>query len=197
MSNILSWMMDFDLSYPLGYKLRDYYFDYWFRIHSFPCSKRSPDSSEEEEQMVGRHAEVAAAVLAPPSHVFYGICTDIAKETGSFKDSYKSEIKGVGKVRHIGTYPVAKPFDEEGEVDFWLGLIEEGSQSVSMVLADYINIYYSSNRAFDFMTIYSEMSHACYSPYEGGADIVVKDKVLLKKMKQRFANYMSEHPAGL
>lgn len=190
-------MADFGLSYPLGYKMVDYYRDRWFRIHSFSCSKRGPDTEDEHKSQIARHLEVALKVIGRPSQIFYAFDEDcVSPPTAGVGLS----IPGIGarlSLVHLGRYSVALPFDDEEEIDLYLEDIAGRNDAATDILHERISLFYQPQSPIDFMTIYSSGNAACYCPYEGGGDFFVRDEKTASKYKKMYSQYLSKHPDGL
>ncbi len=45
--------------------------------------------------------------------------------------------------------------------------------------------------------VISETCSWVFHPYDGGADIVLKDEGEMKKLKNEFSNWLSSHPLGM
>jgi hypothetical protein len=170
---------------PIAYELRDRHADRWVRFHSLPKSKRYAETEEEYKVILDRHHCVLAEL--GPGGGMYAIA-------GYFEEAY------VNSSPDPRTHPGAVP---------WLRIEPDDRSFFDIPLTLYV-----SETSFERTTLDpllrrvadDELGYVIiapldlewlYHPYDGGADVIaptVDDRDILKN---RHANWLSTHPAGL
>ncbi|WP_221639906.1 DUF3885 domain-containing protein [Actinoallomurus bryophytorum] len=170
---------------PIAHELRDRHADRWVRFHSLPKSKRYAETEEEYEVVLDRHHRVLSEL--GPGDLNYVIA-------GYFEDAR------VGGSHDPRTHPGAVP---------WLR-IEPGDRT----FFDIPLTLYVSETSLDRTTLDpllrrvadDELGYVIiapldlrwlYHPYDGGADVIAPTAGDRDILKNRHANWMSAHPAGL
>ncbi|MER5327113.1 DUF3885 domain-containing protein [Streptosporangium roseum] len=169
---------------PIAYQLRGRHADRWVRFHSLPESKRYADTEDEYEIILDRHHRVLAELGAEEG--LYVIAVYFEDEEGRISPD----------PRHPGAVP-------------WLA-IEPGDDSPFEDAARlYVSMTSFDRRILDPLlrgVADDEIGYAIiapldlrwlYHPYDGGADVITPTARDRDVLKNRHADWLSTHPAGL
>ncbi len=170
---------------PIAYQLRGWNADRWVRFHSLPESKRYAETEDEYQIILDRHHRVLTE-LGAAEEGLYVIAVYFEDEQGRISSDPR--------------HPDAVP---------WL-TIEPGDDSPFEVAAS----LYVSMTSFDRQTLDPLLRGAAdeelidviiaslhlrwlYHPYDGGADVIAPTAHDRDVLKNRHADWLSTHPAGL
>lgn len=157
---------------PAGFLLRQAYRRRWLRIHSLPESKRYADTETEYAEILARHNAVATDVLGQGSGCYLIEGSWIAPE----KDAE-------GWRTHPSGY-------EQG-LQFKVSDIVWKSNQHDELLRD-IADWKRTNMVFA-----SRETRCIYAPYDGGADLILRDEQERAEREQTYRVWLSEHIEGL
>jgi hypothetical protein len=170
---------------PLGYVLRDEYADRWVRFHSLPESKRYADSSAEYGEILRRHRTVLQELHGSDDfRTLHVIAADW---------DWRDLAAGWSKRRLPDAWPWRSgPTDgdtDDGRNYFWAasGLLAEEIDALLLAVAD------DECR----VVIGAPDLTWLYSPYDGGADVLLPSAVERDALKERHADWLPSHPQGL
>ncbi|WP_432871737.1 DUF3885 domain-containing protein [Microbispora rosea] len=169
---------------PIAYRLRGWHADRWVRFHSLPESKRYAETEDEYEIILDRHHRVP---------------TELGAEEGLYVIAVYFEDEQ-GRISPDPRHPNAVP---------WL-TIEPGDDSPFDVA---VRLYVSLT-SFDRQILDPLLRGAAdeelidviiapldlrwlYHPYDGGADVIAPTAHDRDVLKNRHADWLSTHPAGL
>lgn len=157
---------------PISWLLRERYKHIWFRIHSLPESKRYAETDDEFQELLRRHNELASDVIGEGSNIllfWHGL-----NPSGGI-DGRKAQQYADGcfeaAVYVFSSSWRAHLFDE------FIKCVADDCCSSSIFLA--------------------VESGNVYAPYDGGADVLVKDARKLQAMKTKYAKWSSKFKSGL
>ena len=177
------WGVNFSDAVPLYYTLRDTYSENWLRIHSLPDSKRYADSKEEMEMILSRNNQIISDEINDNDEIY------LVKTDSSNKDNsiiYHSIIyKKVPKLKSI-----IKNYDEELDIDVFVSKNIWVKNKFNNLLEDIAN-----NKADVF--IISIKDQLIFIAYDGGMDIIYKNKEQRDYYKTKYKEWLSKRPDGL
>ncbi len=163
------WELQYPGCVPLAWKVREGFGESWFRIHSLPDSKRYPENEVEEDELLRRHTLAAFKVLGAHEAMWLCWCGC-------------GELFGVAgeKVMELADGTTIYAVKIKWRQDLFNDLV--------------LDIAYDQIDRVMFMTI---DSGNIYAPYDGGADLFVKDSAKYQDCKEGFGKWLSPHDEGL
>ena len=175
---------------PLGYKLREAYADRWLRIHSLPESKRYPETEQEMKLLLRRHAKVASQLLslAEPCLIVRSLYEGAqVGATRPFDEFDERPFECIASMRHPDADDEAiEPWD----ISFWVNSTNWDPELERTALVATAN---DELRAIWF----NPQSGEIYAPYDGGADVILRETKRRERLKAMFADWLSARPDGL
>ena len=163
---------DYRSCVPQANIFRRTYADHWFRFHSLVESKRYPEDQQDWDELHFRHACVLADVFRRTDCVDIVTLNDqkIGTLIGDRLMQLDEDYNGVW------LYCFSAPWPIEG---FKSILEDVASDKLASVL------------------IQSRNNGNIYAPYDGGADIFMKDNSLVRPLREKFATFLSAREDGL
>jgi hypothetical protein len=188
------WASNFAETIPIQHYFKHDYADRWFRIHSLPESKRYADDEKEWNILLDRQNKIATDLL--------GINSTFILVTGdSTLEGYTElhPITEVNSIRQISfilleaidLYKLSPDEYEPGQ--FYTPMISEQvwqQNKFNDILKDIAN---GQLRAF-FVSLDNKLIMA---PYDGGVDLILKDTESRNIYRQKYRDWLSQHPDGL
>ena len=177
---------------PMAHELKIKFTDRWVRFHSLPESKRYPESNEEYQEILSRHNQVLNELCVMNNEVYL-----IAPE---YSDN--SEPHGLGpelgsilqSAEYWQSLPMHKLEDDEEFHYFWhLHYVSTKWESGSL---DPILRKVANDEIGNFMVVNVNLGWV-YHPYDGGADVVLKNINEMQVLKQKYKGWLSAHASGL
>lgn len=184
------WNVSFSDFLPIAYELKNKFNERWLRIHALPGSKRYPENEDEYDEIFRRHNLILADLFGA-DHSFLLITMGY----GFNKDSISEEMK----LKDLGL-----------QKNFWMSIDvshEDDKESY------YLNLFYDElkwrnnllNNVFRLVAdekireimLFSIERNIVYHPYDGGADIIFENSILRDKYKEKYKDWLSNHPKGL
>lgn len=170
----------------MGHILRERYSDRWLRIHTLPELKRYPDNDEEIAEILRRHDTLLADVMGASPFVL--VLTD-DMETPEPVPSH---------VWLREYYPDSQPFATitmEGgtEYEHYLHFFMVTRTWIPGTFDDLLRLV-AKDVANNVLFVRLDIAHI-YAPYDGGADIILESSPARDTMRQRYASWLSAHPA--
>src|SRR5215471_17093414 len=181
------WTEEYPSSPPIGFELRVRYGERWFRIHSLPLSKRYPQTDTEKLEVLLRHNAVLDKFLGP---------TD---DFGLLSTGYSDESAPT-LPRLLQTDPALRQksryaFTVKSDVGspYWHFFVcDEKWQSGCL---DAMLRQISTNEIADVLVV-GQKQKFVYAPYDGGADIIVRDSETKTKMQAQFSSWLPTTASG-
>lgn len=183
------WTENFGDALPVASALKSKFQERWFRIHTLPNSKRYPDSEFEYNEILGRHNKVLDDLFLSEERFILVSC--------GF--SRNAEPVRSPKIKEIGFQQIfwktIRLDDEETReetychffidyVDWKVGLLD----SLFRLIA---------NDEISEIMLVSVEGNFVYHPYDGGADLILKDSFTRDSYKQKYVHWLSARPDGL
>ncbi|WP_143785595.1 DUF3885 domain-containing protein [Ohtaekwangia koreensis] len=188
------WTKRYPDSVPISYTFRHDYPDRWFRIHSLPDSKRYPNNEDEWTIVLSRQNAIITDILGDGAKIFL--------VTGDFHFEGHTElhpiddvdsIKGLSfnKLDNIDLYKLWPDEYDNGQVFRPMFCNSVWSPSkFNNILRD---IAQDSVRVF-FMSVDND---TVIVPYDGGVDLILKDKQAREQYKSKYSDWLSKLDSGL
>jgi hypothetical protein len=178
-----AWRTRWDRS-PIAYQLRGWHADRWVRFHSLPESKRYADTEDEYEIILDRHHRVLDQLGAQEG--LYVIATYFEDEEGRVAPD----------PRHLGAVPwlTIEPGDDSPFEDaqrLYVSMTSFDRQTLDPLLRGV-----ADGEIFDVIIAPMDLRWL-YHPYDGGADVIAPTAHDRDVLKNRHADWLSTHPAGL
>ncbi|MCY2953077.1 MAG: hypothetical protein NTU53_14030 [Planctomycetota bacterium] len=173
---------------PRAHDLRSAWPDRWLRIHGLPDGKRYPETPEEYSVVLHRHNEALSALLPAGTQVILVTTGDsLAENPAPVQD---------GELQHPAAWHwttiLIDPDDPLS--NFWHlyargivwqpGILDAALRRV----ADWESMN---------VIIIGVAQRVAYHPYDGGADIITRDKRQRDSLRNRFRDWLPPLPIGL
>lgn len=186
------WNKSLDGCAPLAHTFRDKFSDRWVRLHSLPESKRYPDLETEYQEVLYRHNKILNE-LSNKEEMLILIATEYSEK----KEHDKLE-KELDELMTDNIYwnscLMEEPEDDDDDVSFCHQYIQEVRWEPS-VFDDVLRLV--ANDEVANIMIFSSSTGWLYHPYDGGADVILKDSDARNSIKDRYAKWLSVRPDGL
>jgi len=187
------WQKNYNGILPLGYILRDYFFDdRWFRIHSLPNSKRYADSEDEMRIILERQN---------------GLIDDLLSEKNNYLQllyhfSETSTSKCFSKIDNVITLDSIQITNENDDIYLNLAIInkiwENGSiDSYLKAIANDEPIISNELCEVYHGLIIDTKKNRIIAPYDGGVDIILNTMQERDDFKLKYKDWLSQHYRGL
>lgn len=176
---------------PIGYFLREAYPDIWFRIHTLPFSKRYADNKQEEKEILRRHNLLLSDLLSEGGK--YILITTGYSPSLSPVHSYPQLDDLVKNREYLFSIPKHE-FEMIDDPNYWHFFMTEGiwkNKSLDALLT------LVANEEVSNILLVRVEQNCIYHPYDGGADIFIKDDLKRDLLKNKYSNWFSQHPSGL
>ncbi|GAA4484971.1 hypothetical protein GCM10023191_008850 [Actinoallomurus oryzae] len=169
---------------PIAYEFRGRYADRWIRFHSLPRSKRYAETEEEYGIILARHHDVLAEL---------GAGDDLYVIAGYFADAQGRII--VARA-HQGAVPwmTIQP-DERSAFEIPMTLYAGTTSLEGSTLNPFLRAVADDRIAYAIIA--PPDLRWLYHPYDGGADVIAPTAHDRDVLKERHADWLSAHPAGL
>ena len=184
------WNANYPGQIPAGYSLRSHFSARWVRFHSLPQSKRYADDEHDYEILLERANTVASEHLGR-GHDCWLVASWHAGSHRHEKKRWKRDVQVP-----YGLQPALRwKFDPDdgdeadriafaghctwqpGTFDDLIRLIADGAQS---------HIFWVSQK-----------TGVIFAPYDGGADLILPSGDAVEEFKNKYADWLSDHPEGL
>lgn len=175
---------------PEANQLKFKFNERWFRIHTLPESKRYPENEDEYNEIFRRHNLILSDLFGL-DQTYYLLTTGFGYKRENLPKNKKVQKLGLQKNywRHFLTdddkdfepFYAYLYFDER----LW---IENSMDKLFRLVTD--------EEAYEVM-FFSVRKKILYHPYDGGADIILKNSELRDFYKEKYKDWLSKHPLGL
>ena len=188
------WKTIYPDTVPVGYRLRHYYPDKWFRIHSLPDSQRYPADQADWDILLDRQNTILTDLLGNDSPILI------------IDGDYRME--GYEKLQPIEVESM-KPFvftKVEPSID--LNAISpefyDKGQTCTPIFTEQVWQAHQFNdvlrdiaewRVTAFFV--SVQNHCMLAPYDGGMDLILKDSTTRDFYKEKYKAWLSPFEGGL
>lgn len=170
-----------------GHALRERFPERWLRIHSLPGSKRYPEDEAEYAELLDRQNEVIGAVLGD------GAACQLV--FGYFGEEQRMPAELLAFLRRL--HPVFLATLEGAEA----GLVEDFPLLTAPITwrANRMDVVLRAIAADVLETpLIVALEHpSIVAPYDGGVDLIARDRDTRESLEARYAAWRSTHPSGL
>ena len=181
------WKQFIGVSDPIAHNLKHDYQDRWVRFHALPESKRYPENECEYQVIFSRHNAVLKDLGNLPLLLFV-----ILPEYSESRQPNAPDIELVKlfpKTQHWRTIEAYEDCD-----DLYLHLHVAQVQFNGCELNDLFRLVADDETGN--ILIVSTNNPLIFHPYDGGADVILTNSNERDSLKQKYANWLSEHPDG-
>jgi hypothetical protein len=188
------WTSRYPDSVPISFTFRHDYPDRWFRIHSLPESKRYPDNEDEWTILLHRQNTVITDILGKDSKLLI--------LTGNYHFEGHTELHPIDDVDSIKEFSFNKldnidlhklSPDEYDRGQVFRPIFCDATWSPRKFDNILRDIAQDSVRVF-FVSVDSD---TLIIPYDGGVDLILKDKPTRDKYKTKYTDWLSKRDDGL
>jgi hypothetical protein len=182
------WARNYPECPPLGWRFKQVYQDRWLRIHSLPASKRYAESEVEYQEVFRRQNTVLAELFEEGEEFF--LITSAFSLTPERVSSSAEIVKLFPDSRELESVHLG---DEDGGERYChlsickLKWFKDSLNSLLGLVADWreVNVIFVGFK-----------QQRLFYPYDGGADIIVATAEARDELRERFADWLSQHPLG-
>ena len=183
------WTEEFGDNLPISNELRSKFGHRWFRIHTLPNSKRYAENESEYAEILSRHNIVLEDLFNSKERIILISCSY----------SEKSEPTKNPKLVAMGLQEdfwrtINQGNDEETEKYFCHLFVDEKHWKNGLL--DELFRLVAEDEVNEVMIISDERNFV-YHPYDGGADVILKDSFTRDSYKQKYKRWLSARPDGL
>lgn len=175
-----------------SHKLKHQFKNRWVRFHSLPESKRYAESEDEYKIIFSRHQTILEELTKQPGHLHLTIPEYSETVTPNTPEQHL-----VNLCKELTPWKSTSIADEEDkdEYPYYLHLHvakidypNENLEKLFKLVAD--------DELRNVMIICPE-SNWIFHPYDGGADVILKDSSTRDQLKTKHSDWLSSHPKGL
>ncbi len=183
------WKSKYPEALPIGNELKSIYKKRWFRIHSLPESKRYAESETEYQIIFDRQNQLIKDVFGDEEIILLiGLYVNDLTN-----DNYK-EIKEFSEFEKVETIELHKIRPEENEENFNLDIFikrtnwkpNKRNEILKAIANDEIR-----------MMLICPAKNRIINPYDGGLDIILETEEVKNSFKEKYTEWLSNHPKGL
>ncbi len=169
--------------FPLAYLLRDAFPETWMRIHSLPESQRYATNNRERKIILDRYSRFGTALLGERAS-----CLMLRPIRRDF------EFSPLEWLPHAKWTPVHSVESRDDEREVWNAFATPVSWNPAALRELLLAI---ANWETGFIIFLSKETDCIFAPYDGGADGFSFDAAFLRRMRDEFSPWRSNHPSGL
>lgn len=185
------WCNTYPTCAPVGYWLRNAYRDRWVRFHSLPESKRYPETESEYQIVLHRHSSVLSELASSNEQLVF-LSTGYSETPEPIRDDLRLEAIDPD-AQHWETVAMHELEGEEYP-NYWHMYMSVWPWAFRVF--DPVLRLVADNVVANTMIV-SMKNQWVYHPYDGGADVVLRDPETRNGLKKQFELWLSKHPEGL
>ena len=185
------WNATFDGTAPIAHQLKNKYTERWVRFHALPESKRYPDSEPEYQEIFSRHNQVLSELCLANNEIYI-----IAPEYSNSSEprGIEKELEGIlGNPKYWQTVPMHEP-EEKTEFRYYWHLHSEKTNWLPGSIDKLFRLV-ADEKAPNLMIV-NLHSGWVFHPYDGGADIILKNNDEMQSLKNKFSGWLSKDKNG-
>jgi hypothetical protein len=194
------WQKNYNGIPIIGYVLKQYFSDKWFRIHSLPNSKRYADTEDEMKIILDRQNALIGDLIGEQQKYLLFL--------SAYSENPKLEcFSGVDGAIILDTIQLSKVLPEHfeddyyfhtaiiekqwraGSIDNYLRAVANDEDIIAICSMDYYPIYRFS--------IVDTEKNIIISPYDGGMDIFLNNTHERDAVKSKYKGWLSFTESGL
>jgi hypothetical protein len=188
-----AWSDSFGPTPPIGYMCRKALPQRWLRIHSLPESKRYPESSSEQSEILRRHNEVAQWVLGNDAECILFFTT--YGESPRWSDHRVTTGRDAESIRFLDRLAPR----------YFQSVSEEGDETIQVFAVPHVwkqgsldeLILMCADDVCGDVLLANLPRGTAYAPYDGGADLFFSTSLDVVEARTEFADWLSPLPSGL
>jgi hypothetical protein len=169
---------------PASWVMRQTPGENWVRFHALPESKRYAETDHERAIIIARMTELAGHVLGEGQECWL-VGLGYLDDEGDL--NHKDPLPGL---------PAAPSFEFTDGDDGTLRILAFGVSSCWRSGAhETVLLQIASNETRGLWM--SKADGSVFAPYDGGADLFLPSKSKVLELRERFSDWLSQHPRGL
>jgi hypothetical protein len=182
------WTQEYPASPPIGFELRVSYSERWFRIHSLPLSKRYPENDPEKLEVLHRHNAVLDEFLSPTD--------DFVLLSTGYSDTSTPALPQLLQTDPVLRQKSRYAFTVKSDVGspYWHFFISDEKWQRGCL--DGFLMQVSTDQIADVLVV-GQKQKFVYAPYDGGADVIVRDCQTKTEMRALWSPWLSTTAGGL
>jgi hypothetical protein len=184
-----TWRLHFGDLPAVAHLMRRHLQGRWLRIHSLPDSKRYAEDESEFAELARRHNLVATEILGSSDVL---LVAHARGDIDDFRSAYATfdwaQRSGLANAEPTMVQNVDDPAER---LVLGYSRIPWTPGSWDDLLRDVANYVVPS------VVIYNSLSGEVYAPYDGGADVFVRNADRVTELRTRWQDWMSTRPDGL
>lgn len=173
------------------HNLKHQFKDRWVRFHSLPESKRYAESEDEYTIIFSRHHSILGALTTMPGQLYLTV-----PEYSESASPTCPEIMLINLYQGFIPWKSESFAEEEGEEDnpyhLHLHLVEIEYPDKNL---DTLFKLVADDKLRHVMITCPESSWI-FHPYDGGADVILKDSTTRDQLKNKYRDWLSTYPGG-
>lgn len=182
------WTTEFGDNSPFADELKLKFVDRWFRIHTLPESKRYADNDVETNEILSRHNLILDDLFDAKDNFILVTCNFSAE-----KVPVKSpKPEGIGFQANF--WRSINISDDEESEEYYCHLFLDPKQWKVGILDELLRLI--ANDEISNLMVISIENNVVYHPYDGGADVILKDSQTRDNYKQKYEHWLSARPDG-
>jgi hypothetical protein len=187
------WTLNYPNTVLISYLFKHNYSERWFRIHSLPKSKRYPENDSDWKILLARQNQIISDLFGDEAPVFLVKNNFIfnGNEVVNITDAEVFKSFNFTKLDNIELWKLDPKLFAEGVIcrpaytqTSWK--CTRHDNILREIADDKIRAFFVS---IDFKII--------VAPYDGGVDIILKDKLTKEYYKNKYAHWIPENHDGL
>lgn len=183
------WTREFGDSLPIADELKMKFDQRWFRIHTLPDSKRYADNAYENDEIIRRHNQILEDLFDSKENLILVSCSYSEKSEPTKNPS----LKAIGLQENF--WRTVNLNELENSEVYFLHLFVDKKRWKVGVLDAMLRLI--ANDEVDGSMAISIERRFVYHPYDGGADLILKDVDTRDYYKAKYNSWLSTHPDGL
>ena len=181
------WTREFGDNLPVADELKWKFDERWFRIHTLPDSKRYAANESEYDEIFFRHNQILDDLFDSTNDLILVSCT-YSEDNKPTKDSKLEAIGFQENIwRSLSNEEESYKYYRHLFFDERLWKVGSLNPLLRLVANDEVN---------EIMIISAEKNFV-YHPYDGGADVILKDGQTRDNCKKKYEEWLPDRPDGL
>lgn len=185
------WQTYFPDCPPVAYLLKKRFSEIWFRTHSLPESKRYAENDLEMSEILRRQKILIEDIIGTKDECF--VVCGCYNETPQV--SYLESFPCLVDFLQFNLTPVPiKSFESDWEIGE-LFQIAYGKREI--VFDDFREIFIGiADWKIAHFFIVNPISKRIFAPYDGGVDLILENEEKRNEFKEKYKDWLSNHPDG-
>jgi hypothetical protein len=189
------WKENYSGIVPLGYVLREFFSDRWFRIHSLPNSKRYADSEDEMQAILDRQNTLISDLIGEQNNYILLLSTWSETQAANCFSKCNQAIVLDSICLDGNLYCL-----EKGYLNMAIVHKKWEANSIDDCLKIVANegriINFGSNESY-WLLIVDTKQNRIIAPYDGGVDVFLNTTEERDSFRLKYTEWLSDHESGL